>query len=65
MTIKKAAKNRTAGLKQFILAGRPSKKDFVRVYGKKGPAMTWAEREAAGVPAEKFQEVLASKKVSK
>jgi hypothetical protein len=64
MTVKKAIKARTSGLKQFIVAGRPSKADFVKVYGKKGPAMTWKQREEAGVSAEQFQAALA-KKVSK
>jgi len=34
-----AIKARSAGLAQFILAGRPSKSDFIKVYGKRGPAM--------------------------
>ena len=61
MTLKKATKNRAAGLKQFAAAGRPTAAQFVKVYGKKGPKMTWAEREAAGVSAEKFQAALAAK----
>jgi hypothetical protein len=44
----------------FTLAGRPSKEDFVKVYGPAGARMTWAQRAAAGVPAEKFQAALAS-----
>ena len=60
--VAKAVKARTSGLRQFNAAGRPSKSDFVKVFGKKGPAMTWAEREAAGIPAEKFQSALAAKR---
>ena len=52
---------RSAGIQNFILAGRPSKSDFVRVYGSKGPSWTWAQREAAGVSAEQFQAALAKK----
>jgi hypothetical protein len=61
MTIKKAVKKRTAGLKQFIIAGRPTAAQFMKVYGKKGPAMTWAKREAAGDSAAEFQAALAKK----
>lgn len=60
--VTKAVKARTSGLRQFIAAGRPSKSDFIKVFGKKGPAMTWSEREAAGIPAEKFQAALAAKR---
>src|SRR5229473_2594435 len=49
-------KNRAAGIALFKLAGRPTKEQFLAVYGPKGPAMTWEARAAAGVPAEKFQE---------
>ena len=55
-----AGKNRAEGIRLFTLAGRPSKEDFVRVFGPSGPRMTWAQRAAAGVPAEKFQAALAS-----
>jgi hypothetical protein len=34
---------------------------FVKVYGSKGPAMTWAQRAKAGVPTGRFQAVLAEK----
>ena len=61
MTIKKAKKNRTAGLAKFIGAGRPTKKEFIKVYGKRGHLMTWEERQAAGVSAEQFQAALAKK----
>ena len=42
-------------------AGCPTKAQFVKVYGQKGPAMNWEQRAAAGVPAEKFQEMLKAK----
>jgi hypothetical protein len=29
----------------YALVGRPTKTDFVKVYGPKGPKMTWAQRE--------------------
>jgi hypothetical protein len=49
------------GTRLFALAGRPTKAQFVRVYGPKGPTMTWAQRAEAGVSAEKFQAALAAK----
>ena len=49
------------GLRLFALAGRPTVEQLILVYGAKGPAMTWSQREATGVTAEKFQEVLAEK----
>jgi len=55
-----AGKSRAEGIRLFTLAGRPSKEDFVKVYGPAGPKMTWAQRAEAGVPAEKFQAALAS-----
>ena len=57
---KSAGSNRAEGIRLFRLAGRPTKEQFVLVYGERGPKMTWAERAAAGVPAEKFQSALAS-----
>jgi hypothetical protein len=56
-----AGKARTEGLRLFTLAGRPTKQEFLLVYGKRGPLMTWEQRAAAGVPAEKFQSALAAK----
>jgi len=44
-----------------MLAGRPTKAQFVKVYGPRGPKMTWAERAAAGVEAKHFQAALAAK----
>ena len=55
-----AGKSRSEGIRLFSLAGRPSKEDFVKVYGPAGPKMTWEQRAKAGVPAEKFQAALAS-----
>jgi hypothetical protein len=56
-----AGKSRADGIRLFTLAGRPSKQDFIKVYGEDGPKMTWEQRAKAGVPAEKFQAALAAK----
>src|ERR1019366_10066559 len=53
--------NRAEGLRLFKLAGRPTTEQFVRVYGERGPRMTWEQRAAAGVPAKNFQAALAAK----
>jgi hypothetical protein len=58
---KAAGKSRAEGIRLFQLAGRPSKQDFIKVYGENGPKMTWEQRAEAGVPAEKFQAALAAK----
>jgi hypothetical protein len=58
---KSAGVNRSEGIRMFKLAGRPTKEQFIQVYGEKGPRMTWAQRAAAGVPANKFQAALAAK----
>ena len=58
---KAAGKSRAEGIHLFALAGRPSKEDFIKVYGPNGPKMTWEQRAEAGVPAEKFQAALAAK----
>ena len=55
-----AGKNRAEGIRLFALAGRPSKEDFVKVFGPSGPKMTWQQRAEAGVPAAKFQSALAA-----
>jgi hypothetical protein len=55
-----AGSSRAEGIRLFTLAGRPSKEDFVKVYGPAGPKMTWEQRAKAGVPAEKFQSALAA-----
>jgi hypothetical protein len=49
------------GIRMFAIAGRPTKADFIKVYGAKGPSMTWAERAKAGVDAKHFQEALKAK----
>ena len=46
-----ASRNRSEGLRLFKIAGRPTKEQFILVYGENGPKMTWTERAAAGVPA--------------
>lgn len=51
----------TQGIKLFALAGRPTKSQFVKVYGAKGPMMTWVQRAKAGVDAKHFQEALKAK----
>jgi hypothetical protein len=58
---KVAGKGRAEGIRLFTLAGRPSKQDFIKVYGPNGPKLTWAQRSETGVPAEKFQAALAAK----
>ena len=57
---KSAGSNRAEGIRLFKLAGRPTKEQFILVYGERGPKMTWDQRAAAGVPAAKFQAALAS-----
>ena len=52
---KAARANIAEGTRLFALAGRPTKAQFVKVYGPKGPKMTWAERAAAGVDAKHFR----------
>jgi hypothetical protein len=49
------------GTRLFALAGRPSKAQFVKVYGPQGPKMTWEQRAKAGVDAKHFQEALKAK----
>jgi hypothetical protein len=56
-----AGASRAEGIRLFTLAGRPSKQDFIKVYGPNGPKLTWTQRSEAGVPAEKFQAALAAK----
>jgi hypothetical protein len=58
----KAARAHIAeGTRLFALAGRPTKGQFVKVYGPKGPKMTWEQRAEAGVDAKHFQAALAAK----
>ena len=56
-----AGNARAEGLRLFKLAGRPTKQDFVKVYGPNGPKMTWEQRAKAGVDAKHFQEALKAK----
>ena len=49
------------GTRLFALAGHPTNAQFVKVYGAKGPTMTWAQRAKAGVDAKHFQATLAEK----
>jgi len=59
----KAARAHIAeGTRLFVLAGRPTKAQFVKVYGPNGPKMTWAQRAEAGVDAKHFQAALAGKR---
>jgi hypothetical protein len=51
---------RVVGKPEFIV-GRPTKAQFEKVYGPKGPAMTCAQRAKAGVDAKYFQAALAEK----
>src|SRR5580704_9239547 len=62
LTRSKAARaNISEGTRLYALAGRPTKAQFVKVYGVKGPAMTWEQRAAAGVDAKHFQAALKAK----
>ncbi len=49
------------GTRLFALAGRPTKTQFIKVYGPQGPKMTWEQRARAGVDAKHFQAALAAK----
>jgi hypothetical protein len=61
----KAARAHIAeGTRLFALAGRPTKAQFIKVYGPSGPKMTWAQRAKAGVDAKHFQAALAAKGVA-
>lgn len=62
---KAAGVNRAEGIRLFKIAGRPTKEQFVLVYGERGPRMTWGQRAAAGVPAKKFQAALAAKQAGR
>ena len=56
-----AGKSRAEGIRLFKLAGRPTKEQFIAVYGPNGPKMTWEQRAKAGVSAKQFQAALAAK----
>jgi len=49
------------GTRLFALAGRPTKAQFIKVYGPQGQKMTWEQRAKAGVDAKHFQSALAAK----
>jgi hypothetical protein len=52
----KAARAHIAeGTRLYALAGRPTKAQFVKVYGPQGPKMTWEQWAKAGVDAKHFQ----------
>ena len=57
---KAACAHIAAGTRLFALAGRPTKAQFIKVYGPKGPKMT-TQRAEAGVDAKHFQEALKAK----
>jgi hypothetical protein len=58
----KAARAHIAeGTRLFALAGRPTKAQFVKVYGPQGPKMTWEQRAKTGVDAKHFQDALKAK----
>jgi len=58
----KAARAHIAeGTRLFALAGRPTKAQYIKVYGPQGPKMTWEQRAKAGVDAKHFQEALKAK----
>ena len=56
------SQNRSEGIRQFQIAGKPTREQFILVFGERGPKMTWQERAKAGVPANRFQAALASKR---
>ncbi len=64
LTPEQRGKARAEGLRLFVLAGKPKKQDFVKVFGKRGPAMVWTARaKAVGLDnaeacAAKFQSLL-------
>jgi hypothetical protein len=62
---KSASANRSEGVQQYKRAGRPTREQFQLVYGRQGHLMTWKQRVAAGIPAEKFQAALAAKVAEK
>ncbi len=49
------------GTRLFALAGRPTKAQFIKVYGPQGPRMTWEQWAKAGVDAKHFQAALTAK----
>jgi hypothetical protein len=59
--VQAARANIAEGTRLFALAGRPTKADFIKVYGPSGARMTWAQRGKAGVDAKHFQAALKAK----
>lgn len=58
----KAARAQIAeGTRLFALAGRPTKAQFIKVYGPQGQKMTWEQGAKASVDAKHFQAALAAK----
>ena len=47
MTPEERGKARAEGLRLYTLAGKPKKSEFVKVFGKSGPAWTWEARAKA------------------
>jgi hypothetical protein len=59
VTRSKAARAHIAeGTRLFALARRPTKAQFLKVYGPKGPAMAWARKAQAVSPAEVTRHIL-------
>jgi hypothetical protein len=58
---------RSEGLRLYVLAGRPTKAQFIKAFGKDGAKWTWqrrakhAELASAEEAAKKFQSLLAEK----
>ncbi|MGA8490289.1 MAG: hypothetical protein WB711_07695 [Terriglobales bacterium] len=67
LTSEEAGAARSEGLRLYRLAGRPTKAQFIRVYGKDGAKWTWEQRAkhaelvSAEEAAKKFQTMLAAK----
>jgi hypothetical protein len=62
---KKAISARSEGVRLYQLAGRPTKSDFIKLCGQKGPAMQWTERAAhlgVNTPEEAAEKFAALKK---
>ena len=53
--------NTIEGTRLFALAGRPTKAQFVKVYGPQGRRMTWEQRAKNCVDAKHFQDALNAK----
>jgi hypothetical protein len=60
-TRSKVARAQVAEGTRLFASGRPTKAQFVKIYGPKGPKMTWAQRAEAGVDPKRFQEALKAK----